>query len=207
MERCRSGLTWSVLSAPSGRSYRQQAGRVSWAGVTEKQDLTSTSHADQSLKLILILCVPRCVLQQEQTIFMGLVKTNPKQSGLKTAPSCTKLKENPKVTKVQPWCVIKWKDHTYCNSNKFWGRERQHSTSAQFQMKFMMVAQADAKGQTQHLAHEQSQCTETSSQDINGISNLQTSDTQLASCEHLTSVTTYPPHALISLYCLHLGRT
>lgn len=74
-------------------------------------------------------------------------------------------------------------------------------------MKLVMVAQADAKGQTQHLAHEQSQCTETSSQDINGISNLQTSDTQLASCEHLTSVTTYPPHALIPLYCLHLGRT
>lgn len=159
-----------------------------------------------------MLCAPRYVLQQEQKIFMGLVKKAPNHQGSKAAPSsCTRLKENPKLTKVkvQPSCIIKWKkDHTQ-QFKQILGKEKatQCSTSAQLQMKIVVVAQADAKGQMQHLAQEQSQCTETSTQDINGISNLQTSDTQLASCEHLTSVTAYPPHALIPVYCLHLGRT
>lgn len=127
-----SSLTRSVLVAPS---YRQQVGKLFWAGMAEKQDLTSTSNADQDLKLILMLCAPRYVLQQEQKIFMGLVKKAPNHQGSKAAPSsCTRLKENPKLTKVkvQPSCIIKWKkDHTHSNSNKFWGRKRQHSAALQ----------------------------------------------------------------------------
>jgi len=83
----------------------------------------------------------------------------------------------------------------------------QRSTSAQLQMMSVMAAQADARGQTQHLAYEQSQRTETNNQEINGVSNLQTSDAQLARYDHLTFVTACIPHALVSVYCLHFGRT
>lgn len=106
MSGCRSSLTRSVLSAPSGCSYRQQVGRVSWAGVTEKQNLTSTSNADQGLKLILTLCAPRCVLQQEQKIFMGLVKKNPKPSRLKSSSQWHQAKGKPQADKRQSKTMV-----------------------------------------------------------------------------------------------------
>lgn len=78
-----------------------------------------------------ILCSLMCSPVRTKDFHRGT--KSPNHQGSKPAPSCTKLKENLKLTKdkVQPWCVIKWKDHTHCNSNKFWGRRRQHSTALQ----------------------------------------------------------------------------
>lgn len=56
---------------------------------------------------------------------------NPNRQVMKADPSCTRLKEYPKLTedKVHPSCVIRWKDHMLCNSNKCWGRKRQCGTA------------------------------------------------------------------------------
>lgn len=127
MECGRSSLMQSMSTAPSACSYRQQVGRVSWADVTEKQDITSTSTADQSLKPILVSALLDVSSPAMAKNFYGTSeKTKPKQNtqknhqGSKAAHSCTWLKKNSKQTKdkVQPPHVIRWeKDHTHGNSN------------------------------------------------------------------------------------------